>query len=219
MSKLITLLLSLVLLSCKQPPSNGNESIKKFENILGEQEVFYLNEIIKGLDTYLDQNYSNQDFKFKSFLIDVQESKLENYWAIDSIQLRKYRGSQLFKKYDEILPDSVWFNGHTFNIKYPDFELEDEMIPILKNGKISNIDSTISALKIEPKLSLKEQSRFFIALYAIQMTDSLIIKYLDAKEAANSIAPSLIAGGLKHSLNESNEYFAKRIFVIDMYEK
>lgn len=93
------------------------------------------------------------------------------------------------------------------------------MIPILKNGKISNIDSTISALKIESKLSLKEQSRFFIALDTIQMTDSLIIKYLDAKEAAGSISLSLIAGGLKHSLNESNEYFAKRIFVIDMYEK
>lgn len=79
MIRLITLLLSLALLSCKQPSSNRNESIKKFENILGEQEVFYLNEIIKSLDTYLDQNYSNQDFKFKSFLIDVQESKLENY--------------------------------------------------------------------------------------------------------------------------------------------
>ena len=219
MNKLIILVFSLTFFSCNQRASEHQTSIERFEDVLGAQEVIYLDEIISGLDTYLETNYSDRELKFKSFLIDMREGNVNDHWEIDSIKITKYRKSHLFNKYDEIYPDSVWFDGQTFVSRFLEIELVAEMIPIRKRGEALDIDSTITALKNEPELYLKEIGQFYIALDTIQMSDSLIIKYLDAKDAAGSISPSLIAGGLNYSLNEGNEYFAKRIFVMDMYEK
>jgi hypothetical protein len=71
-------------------------------------------------------------------------------------------------------------------------------------------------LKNEPRLLLKKPSNFYLALDSINQSDSLILTYLDAKNIVSYMSPFNLAGGLNYYLTENNEYFAKRIFIMDM---
>jgi hypothetical protein len=219
MKYLIIIVIGIAFFACNQRAEKINRDIKTFEKVLGEQETNYLNEIIGVFDNYLTKKYPVQDSKFKTYLVDISESNINDYLRIDSIKMKKYRESNLFGKYDTIYPDSVWFDGQTFNIKYPNFDIVEEIIPLKRINEESNIDSTINSLRIEPRFLLKEQSKFYFALDSIQQSDSLMITYLDAKEAAGNLLPSILAGGLKYYLTKNNEYFAKRIFVMNLYER
>jgi hypothetical protein len=218
MRVLITLLMILSLVSCNQANKNRDSRIEKFEKSFGVKELEYLNEIIDNLDNYLIQNYPDQKSKFRAYLADINENKVKYYWKIDSIKLNKYRESNLFRKYEKIYPDTVWFQEKTFCIKYPDVEFIEEIIPIRKKKVDLNIDSMINALKQEPKLLLIEQSDFEKALKSIQKPDSLITSYQEVKNVAGDLSPSILASGLMYYMTEYNEYFAKRIFVMDLYD-
>ncbi len=219
MRNLTLIFLIITLFACNQNTKKSELQKEKFEKILGKQETTNLNEIVGDLDNYLIKKYPEQPSKFKAYLNDVSELNLSEYWRLDSIKMKKYRESNLFGKYDTIYPDSVWFDGRSFNIKYPDFDMIEEIIPLKRINEETNIDSIINSLRIEPKFLLKKESNFYLALDSIQQSDSLIITYLNEKEAAGNLSPSILANGLKHYLTESNEYFAKRIFVMEMYER
>jgi hypothetical protein len=219
MRNLTIILMFISLFACNQTTEKSDSQIEKFEKILGEKETIYLNEIVSDFDNYLSSKYPDQKSKFKSYLVDIYESRVKEYWKIDSAKLEKYRESSLFGKYDTVYPDSVWYNGLSFSIKYPDYEFIEEIIPLKRKGENLNLDSTITSLKKEPRFILTEQSKFFIALDSINQSDSLIITYFDAKETVGYLILSELAGGLKYYLNDDNEYFAKRIFIMDMYER
>ncbi len=219
MRYLTIILIILSPFACHQKTDKNDTPTEKFERILGEQETTYLNEIVCDLDNYLASTYPDQESKFKTYLVDISKSRVKEYWKIESNKLKKYGETNLFGKYDTIYPDSVWYGGLSINIKYPDFEFIEEMIPIKRKNGETNIDSMINSLKIEPKYLLIEQSVFYPALDSIQESDSLIINYIDAKEAAGNMSPLILVGGLMYNLNENNEYFAKRIFVMEMYER
>ena len=97
------LIICLIFFSCNQNDIKETAPIDKFERGLGKQEITYLNEMINDFDSYLDINYPNQEFKFKSYLLDIYEQNIENYWKIDSNRLMIYKESGLFKKYDKII--------------------------------------------------------------------------------------------------------------------
>ncbi len=63
------------------------------------------------------------------------------------------------------------------------------------------------------------KSKFYLALNSIQQYNSLIIKHLDSKKASGSILSTTLADGLKYYLTENNEYIAKRIFIMNIFEK
>ena len=218
MRNITLIFLFITLFACNQKTEKNEMQIEKFENILGKQETTCLNEIVGDLDNYLAENYPHQNSKFNEYLVDISESKVDKYWKIDSMKIKKYRESNLFGKYDTIFPDSVWYDEQTFKIKYPDFDIVEEIIPLKRISKETNIDSTINAMRIEPRFLLKTESKFYLALDSIQQSDSLMITYLDAKKVVGHLSPSVLANGLKYYLTESNEYFAKRIFVMDIYE-
>ncbi len=217
MKNLTIILIFISLFACNQTTKKSDSQIEKFEKILGGQETIYLNEIIADFDNYLSSKYPDQKPKFKTYLTDISELKIKKHWEIDSAKLEKYRASNLFGKYDTLYPDSVWYDGLSFSIKYPDDEFIEEMIPIKRKGENLNVDSTITSLKNEPRFILTKQSKLFTALDSINQSDSLIITYFDAKKAVGNLSPSILAGGLKYYLNDDNEYFAKRIFIMDMY--
>jgi len=219
MRNLTLIFLFITLFACNQKTEKSEMQNENFEKLLGKQETTYLNEIIGDFDNFLADNYPDQNSKFKAYLVDISESKIDDYWRIDSNKMKKYRESNLFGIYDTIFPDSVWFDGQTFKIKYPNFDIVEEIIPLKRINEVANIDSTINSLRIEPRFLLKEESKFYLALTSIQQSDSLIITYLEAKEAVGNLSPCILANGLKYYLTDSNEYFAKRIFVMDMYER
>tara|TARA_R110002050_G_scaffold108474_2_gene219139 strand:- start:169 stop:879 length:711 start_codon:yes stop_codon:yes gene_type:complete len=216
--KIIIVIFSLIIISCNEDSKRNLDSVKKFERILGEKEVSYLDEMIKDFEIFLNQNYPDQELKFKSYLTDISESQADIYWEIKPTDLRKYKESRLFNKYNESLPDTVWFDGRTINYEYTEHQVTGEIIPIQKRAKRLNIDSAILAVKNEPDFFIIEQSLFNIALDSVRLSDSLINKYLNAKDASGALPPSSLARGISYSLNEENEYFAKRIYIMNRFE-
>jgi hypothetical protein len=121
----------------------------------------------------------------------------------------------LFTKYDKVYPDSVWFDGFSFRLNYPNVGFEEEMIPIKGENSKTAVDSIINTLRKEPKLLLRETSKFYLALDSIQQSDSLIIDYLNAKQAVGHISQASLVDGLLSNYDYTTDYFSKRIFIID----
>lgn len=220
-TKLRNLTIVFIILSffaCNQKNKKSDNLIEQFEKVLNEKETNYLNEIANDLDNYLATKYPEQESKFKAYLVDISELRIDKYWKIDSVKLKKYRESNLFGRYDTIFPDSVWFDGSSFKIRFPDFDLIEEMISNQRKNEEINIDSTINFLKNKPKFLLSEKSNYFIALESIQKSDSLISNYFKAKEVAGNLTPPILARGLLNNYNSNDDYFAKRIFIIELFE-
>ena len=186
---------------------------------MGEPETTYLNEIVSDLNKYLSANYPDRESRFKSYLVDIPDLNLNNFYRIDSIKLIKYGESNLFGQYVALFPDSVWYDGLIFKIKFPNSDFINEMLPLPGKRENSDIDSIITSLENKPEFVLKEQSRFILALDSIKQSDSLISTYLEVKESLGDLTPFTLSIGLKHYLNDNNEYFAKRILMMDLYEK
>lgn len=218
MRNLLTIFLILSFISCNQEIRKSESNIRKFEHNIGAKELDYLNEIINDFDNFLANNYPDKKSKFKAYLADISELKTIKYWKIDSTKMHKYRKSNLFAKYETIYPDTVWYDGQTFSIKFPNTEYIEEIIPIRRKNVDLNIDSTINSLKHKPETWLIEQSDFYLALNSIQKSDSLIITYLEVKEIAGNLSPTILASGIMYYLTDKNEYFAKRIFVMDIHD-
>lgn len=213
MKNLIVLIIITSFFSCNQNIKKSNFSIEKFEKHLGIQETIYLNEIAKDLDKYLISNYPDEELKFKSYLIDLIQHEIKDYWKVDSIKLKKYRESKLFTEYDTIFPDSVWYdyNYKSYNIKYPDSLVTEVFFPEKRN-----IESTINSLKNEPRLLFKEEGNFFTALDLTKKSDSLSIVYIEYE--MGKIPPTVLASGIMNYLTENNEYIAKRIFIMEILQ-
>lgn len=219
MRKGILFLVFISLLACNQKTERRDTNIEYFEEILGKKETSYLNEIVDDLDSYLALHYPEKKSKFKAYLLDISKGNTSEYWSIDSIEMKHYKESKLFGQYDTIFPDSVYYDGTSFHIRYTDCDFVEQISFLKRKNKEINIDSTIKLLKNEPKFSLREQSKFYIALDAIPQPDSLIISYIEAKQAAGNFRLSTLAAALLNYLTEKNEYFAKRIFIMDIYER
>ncbi|MDA3839593.1 MAG: hypothetical protein PF572_00755 [Patescibacteria group bacterium] len=200
------------LFSCNQ--TNKTDSIIIFETILGEKETTALNEIVTDFDTFLDLKYPNKTSIFETYINDLTKKSYNNIWRIDSTIISKYADCNIFPKYDLIFPDSVWYDGLSFKIKYSDNDVVEEITPIIRNGGI-NIDSMILEIKTNPKFLTKHQSSFLPALDSIKDSDSLIFNYLDAKSIIGNISTEVLSKGLMIGLSENNEYFAKRILIMD----
>ena len=174
--------------------------------------------MVNDFDSFLNEKYKNEKFKFKKYLKEISESNPPDIWKIDKNKLEEIKKTNLFAKYDSIYPDSVWYDNNVFNVLYSDSGLGITNSIALKNkeNKESNIDSIINSLKSKPRLKQIEPSYFQIALESLMTKDSLIQNYLDARKTAGTISIRLIAGGLLQNLKPDNEYFAKRIIIMQM---
>ncbi len=215
MKQLLTFMFLISFCSCTH---EQNDLIDEFENSLGEIETKYLNELVNDFDSFLNKKYKDEEFKFKKYLTEISESKQPEIWRIKKEKFKEILENNLFAKYDSIYPDSVWYDNNVFNVSYSDSDLGITNSIALKNkeNKESNIDSIINSLKSKPRLKEIEPSYFQIALESIVTKDVLIQKYLDARKTAGTISIRLIAGGLLHDLQPDNEYFAKRIIIMQM---
>ena len=218
MKYIVTLVITIFIFSCNENKKIENELMDKFENILGESETKYLNEIVGDFDSYLKTKYkdTNSNSELKQYLRDLSKSKYPDFWKIDKMKLDKYLKSNLFAKYDSIYPDSVWFKNNEINIRFNELGITESIIPIKRKNQELNVDSLIISIKKTPKLNEIEPSYFQIALESIMEKDTLILNYIDAKQTAGNISLRLIANGLLYNLSPKKEYFAKRIMIMEM---
>ncbi len=193
-----------------------NARINEFENSLVEIETKYLNELVNNFDLFLNNKYKEEEFKFKKYLTEISDSKQPDIWKINKDKLEEMQKTNLFAKYDSIYPDSVWHDKKMFKVSYTHLGITNTIAITNKENKESNIDSIVNYLKSKPRLKEIEPSYFQIALESIITKDSLIQNYLDARKAAGTISIRLIAGGLLRNLKPDNEYFAKRIIIMQM---
>ena len=211
------LLIALVVSCISQQDSESNKRIKEFENYLGKKETAYLNEIITDFDKFLESNYQGTAIEnFKLYLNDIEAYADVAYFFIDSIKWTKYQDSKLFTRYVIEFPDSVWKDENTIKYKYPDFSEGEFLIAITQNGLTD--DETIQKIKTEPRQKVITPGNFYPALEKVSNQDSLIINYLDIKEAIGNLSPAVLAGIVSVNLDNSSAYFAKRIFIMDQFD-
>ena len=165
-----------------------------------------------------EQKYSNKSSasRFKEYLKEISAAEDPDIWKIPENKMEAIQQSNLFAKYDAIFPDSVWFDGKLINVSYSAMEIVTSGAIGLKEDQYTDPDSLVLYYKQMPRLQEKEPSHFIIALEAIASEDTLICNYLKAKKTAGTLSIRLIADGLRLSCNEQNEYFAKRIILMEM---
>lgn len=203
--------------------SIGNDKVEKkqidkFESTLGEIETNFLNDIVNEFDSYLSKKYNNENsyLCFKQYLTEISESDNPDFWKIGKDKLEKILTGNLFAKYDSIYPDLVWYNNGVIGVSFYRLGIGNSIAITGNKNQVLNIDSLINSIKTRPKLNEIEPSYFQIALESIMTKDSLIQNYLDARKTAGTISIRLIADGLLYSINPENEYFAKRIMIMEM---
>lgn len=210
----------LLLLSCYPGQHKEGDLRFQFEKLLANPERGYLEEIVEDFDNFLATHYPNETNRFQAYLAEIEAEEDIPIWAPDSLKLSRYKKSLLFNRYQTVYPDSVWFDAGSFYLEYGD-SLMSEVELILNReeaDKPLNVDSAILAFKAEPEYWLVEHSKFYLALDSIRSLDPLINEYLEAKGLWLDIKMPRyrLAQGLSASLNSNNEYFAKRIYLMDI---
>ena len=216
--RIITFILLLLLFnSCLEEKETDENRIRKFENLLGNQESQYLNEIINDFDLFLLSKYpsENKRDRFTKYLNDFVEKmdyftlQTGNYFIIDSNKMLEYRNSMLFGKYHFEIPDTVWKDKYGINYKFKTDSLIETIIQ-------PNDEKTFNEIRTKPVKIRTEISPFFACLDSIKENDSLVISYLWTIEDYLSLSPIAIADGLLYFQNDSSDYFAKRIFIMEL---
>jgi hypothetical protein len=218
MKHIITLAFFVIIFSCVANRKVENERISKFEDSLGKSETKYLNKLVNDFDSFLAKKYNGKEYdsNFKEYLNEISESNHPDIWKIDKNKLVEIQETNLLAKYDSIFPDSVWYNENVINVSFSSLGITNSIALIQKGNQEFNVDSLINVIKAKPRLEEIEPSKFQIALTAVMTDDILIQNYLDAKRAAGTISIRLIADGLRYNYRPNEEYFAKRIMIMEM---
>ena len=219
--KYIVIILAVFIFSCNEKQKANSGAIAKFEEILGETESEFLNEIVRDFEIYLKSEFvdSEIDFLYKNYLRQLSENSLKNTWVIDSAKLKKYKNdSKLFYKFSKIYPDTVWYENDEYNLTFKKLELTESIIPLKHLNEHLKIDSMINHLKNEPKLIVLEESRFYIALDSIKNENSFIAEFLESREAGGPISDRQLAVGLLNANPDYSDYFIRRIIAFETLE-
>lgn len=100
------------------------------------------------------------------------------------------------------------------------YKLEDSLVfiselPIPSQYLSYNKDAVIEYLNENPSFNMKGD--FIKSLDLIQASDSMVIEYLSAKKAASNIPMSVVIDGLLKEEVDYNDYFVKRIIVVELF--
>lgn len=213
MKQSILLITVIVLFSCTTNEKTENEWITTFESSLGKRETKYLNEMVNDFDAFLEKKYDdkNSASSVKLYLQELSDNN-SGQWKTDTEKYQQYQESNLFAKYDTIYPDSVWIEDDLVNVKFEELEVIQSIIPLDNE----NLESLVNELKVKPELTLMSRGNFFEALKSVSDKDSLISNYLSYVEIAGQTSIYLLANGLLYDYKPKNEYFAKRILIMEM---
>ena len=159
--------------------------IAEFEKILGDEQTKSLNLLVSDFEKNLGKIYSDLPTK------------------------------KAYRKYlNEMISDSTtnWdkfkFQSDETNTEFHQSGLWNEVYEVRYFQKPDSNDSIKS-------LDVNQIGKYMRALYAIKDSDSLIKKYWDKREAAGLMQKELIVNGILSSKPDFNDYFHKRIVVVE----
>ncbi len=175
----------IIIISFLSCQNQTNKHIDKFENILGKTNTDALNLLVS-------------DF----------EDNLEKVYPDLSLQ----------KAYEQYLKDLI--NPKETNWKKFKFQTKKTHSEFIKSGLKDEIYFTSREYVPEKNdtlfiLHFNRFGKYMEALYAIKESDSLIFEYWDKKEAAGNMQDELVVDGILNSKPNFDNYFHKRIVIIE----
>lgn len=215
--------------------------LEGFEQFLGKEKIEALNMLEVSFNDFLESNFPSQPTdvkKIKQLLQVVKETgEFDKKWKFNSA----FNTKVISKLEESGLRVEFWTYGHEKYIPFyyhqflidsikkekPDTSLTldsnqvgktyefDEEIEII--GNPDSVDGMSYQEWSDSLLDFNWRGQFIFAIEKFSKNDSVIIEYLDAKEAAGNISPSLIAGGLLYRNSDLTEAFVKRIILMEIY--
>lgn len=159
--------------------------IAEFENVLGKEQIKSLNSLVSDFENNLEKIYPD---------LPIEKG---------------------YKKYlTDMISDSTtdWekfkFQSDETNAEFHQSGLWNE---IYEYNYAKELDSKDS-IKI---LNINQIGKYMQALYAVKNSDSLIKKYWEKREAAGLMQNELVVNGILSSKPDFNDYFHKRIVVVE----
>ena len=223
MKKILLIILTLCLtgnINCQVP-------LQDFNEILGKQQSSAFDLAVESYKKFLELNYSNEEFltdRNSQFLKDFQSiytSGPPNWKFPDDIQavLNEWENSGLRKEI------RLWPNENYQPAHFPDLdendstdsekievEIEDVIIPIRMRD-----NQTVSEPRIDSSLHSNTFGKFLYALDHCCSTDTLINEYVEVKQIAGDISPSLIAGAYSGFGERLNDPILMRMIIAELY--
>ncbi|MBN1187967.1 MAG: hypothetical protein JXB49_37175 [Bacteroidales bacterium] len=212
-----TLILVFIILLLPNCNKSEQAVIKEFENVMGETETQYLNEIVEDFELYLEANYGDKDIesKYTFFLNDLSKNELNENWQFDSLKFLKYKNSNLFAKYDTVYADTAWYSANMINYMWENDDLIQAEIIISKRDRPLNIDSLIQDIKSTPFLRQVSECGFYAAIDSVSACDSLVNIINEFKHMGGNDLRFRIANKIFQFNPDYSDYFVKRIVAIE----
>ena len=214
------ILIVLTCISCK----NRNQLEIEFENHLPVEDQKLLEYIVSSYDNFVISVYDGNVDEFIS-QIESNQPSLKEYKKQEYCELvRMFDKSTLEFKSKNVKYDSVYLSdsGSIITIEQPEDITEDELqldeeISILPPGR--TLEEEIEEIKIRGYWRFISASSFTTALSEISISNVEIQDYVDTKEAVGFINPERMASSLLKSEIDMENYFIKRILVIELFIK
>ena len=204
------------------------EPLQEFNEILGEEQSAAFDQAVDSYKKFLDLNYSDQESltdQNSQFLKDFQNiytSGPPDWKFPDDIQavLNQWEKSGLRKEI------RLWPNENYKPNHFPDLdendstdsenievEIEDKIIPITTRD-----GPTISEpARVDSFLVSNTFGKFLYALGQCCSNDTLVNGYVEVKQNAGDISPSLIAGAYSGFGERLNDPILIRMIVAELY--
>lgn len=216
LSGLILILCLILIASCdSNSESSSEKNISEFERLLGEEERRNLDEIINIFDSYLEEKFEihPDSSLLKHYLQEITRTGSIDFPEIDT---SRFYCNDLFNQYAIEFPDSIWIIDTIVYIKYPSLPVEERIVPPPPSKEV--IDKWIERQYKSADIRIVQIGSYFSALDSVKNNDTLINSYLENRYAIGSLSPNLLAYALLRYLNDDSEYFAKRIYTMELLE-
>lgn len=223
MKKFLIYFSLLFIVSCQ---SDLEKRIEIFENHIGEENAKGITEFVNEFENYLTEKYPNYiiDSAYYHFLSNIQND-FKNWQMIGISEewekkLKSTRGKTTFRNEIYLFTDSAWVENNEVKIRSAYYR-EKDTIRFESGGILmrhsENVDSVLSFIKNEVGLlDFNLNGKYYTGLQKSKGNDTVIINYLDAKQAAGFVSFPLFKQGFLYNKPNFSDYFHKRIFLIEL---
>jgi hypothetical protein len=178
-------LILILILTFSCSNTERDNRIKEFEKILGKNESKALNLLVSDFEKNLIKIYPNLSTE-KAYKKYLSDLLSESTSEYDKFKFQSDKTTSEFHQ------SGLWNEIYEFSYAY-DVQMKDSI-------KVLNINNT---------------GKFMQALYEVKDSDSLIKNYWKKREAAGMMQNEIVIPGILSLNPDFNDYFHKRIVVIE----